>query len=148
MNRGLVSLAVLGLLGLTACKGVKLGPYTSPVVTGRVVNAETQQPIENARVWRDLDREPQAGLDAAKGGELLKEKPPVVTGPDGAFRFPSQRALTLFHTASWNWAQISIEASGFQRLHTNFTILAPSTNLPSGEPWLDAGDIKLKPSSK
>lgn len=144
MKRTVAIVAGVSVLVLTGCKTPTLGPYTAPRVTGRVLAADTGQPLAGVRVQRDAT-ERASGLDAPKGGERLKDKAPVTTGADGTFLFPSTRALTVFRPVGWNWVRLDFDRSGYQPLHTNYSILTPATNAPSGEPMLHTGDIRLKP---
>jgi hypothetical protein len=81
---------------------------------------------------------------APKGAELLLQKPAARTGRDGRFVFASERALTIFRPAGWNFVDLSFERAGFERFQTNFSILTAGTNSPSGEPLLETGDIRLR----
>lgn len=132
-----------GLAVLTGCESVTVTPYTSPRVIGRVVAADTGLPLANVQVRRDAAT-PETGGPPSKGGERLKERTPARTDAEGRFELPSERALTVFHPGGLNWAQLSFELPGYRRFATNYTILTPATNTPSGEPLLNTGDIRLQ----
>ena len=83
-----------------------------------------------------------------KGGELLMAKAPVRTDHDGRFTLETERVLTPFRRAGWFSVHLLFECPGYERFRTNYSTLNVHTNLPNGEPFLDAGDIPLQPVSK
>ncbi len=136
-------LVVLPFL-LSACKSRPLGPYVSPRVTGRVLAADTGQPLEHVRVTRGKpDQAPMAGC-TPKGGEILMRKPPALTGADGRFALPCERVLSLFRGSGWNQIHLSFVHPGYLGFHTNCPTLQ-ATNTPAGQPLLDIGDVRLQP---
>ena len=139
-------LSVLLLAGLLiGCDALRLGPYTSPAVTGRVLAADCREPLPNVEVRRGAPNPKRAALPP-KGAELLLEKPAIRTRADGAFAFASERALTVFRPAGWSLVQLSFQRSGYQPFQTNFPPSHALTNDPSGDPLLDVGVILLKPA--
>ena len=118
--------------------------YISPRLTGRVVHAETREPLTGV-VIRRLERNYDPTPDSIpKGGELAELNRGVWTDAGGRFVLESRRNISLFSHASWWSVTITCEKSGFDRFRTNFT-LSQSTISASGEPLVDAGDISLHP---
>jgi hypothetical protein len=137
---GVVSIA-FGLV-VAGCSSVSPSQYVSPRVTGRVVDADTHQPIQGAQVRR-ADAAPRARSDAtAHGGAGLDDANAVRTDGEGRFVIPSARVLGPFGSAGWYSVAISFERSGYSSVVNTYT-LGNSTNTPAGEPWVDAGDVLL-----
>ena len=146
MTRYLGLLLVGSCLLGAGCGSLRFGPYTSPRVTGRVVAANSGQPLAGVEVWRGARRPDHSLAGFPKGGELLLEKPAARTGSDGRFSLPSERALTLFRPSGWSFVQLAFCRPGYQTYQTNYSILSALTNAPNGEPLLQTGDIRLRPS--
>jgi hypothetical protein len=140
---GLLMLALL----LAGCKSRPLSPYISPRVVGRVVDARTGEPIHSVQVRRVTNEETRRPTDPPKGGELLRPLPSVRTGEDGAFVLDSVRDLALFGKGGWYSVTLSFEHARYERLIASYTP-AQSTNTPSGEPLVNAGDVRLNPPGR
>lgn len=126
------------------CQSLRLGPYTAPRVTGRVVAADTGQPLAGVEVQRGSPSTKRRLAEPPKGGEVLLEKAAVRTDSQGRFTLPSERALTVFRPAGWNFVQLTLQRAGYERFQTNFAFTELLTNTPAGEPLLNAGDISLR----
>ena len=139
-------LGLLPLLAIAAagCHSVRLGPYTAPRVTGRVVAADSGQPLAGVEVQRGIRPRKRRLAEPPKGAEVLIEKPGTRTDAEGCFTLPSERALTLL-PAGWNLVQLTFQRAGYERFQTNFTFSDALTNTPAGEPLLNTGDIRLRP---
>ncbi len=136
--------ALLLAIGVASCKMPTLGPYTSPAVAGRVLRADTQQPLAGVRVTRGA-RAPEIG-SRPKGAELLQQPYAAHTGRDGRFHFLSERALTVFRPSGWQFVTLSFSYPGYQTVRTNLSILSAGTNTPNGEPLIQTGDVLLRPT--
>ena len=136
------------LAGFTACHSITFGPYTSPRISGWVLNAETHKPLAGVKVNRDKRPRSNESLNPPKQGELLLDKPAVVTDGAGQFTFQSERALTIFRPSGWNFVELTFERSGYERYQTNYSILTAGTNTASGEPLLETGDILMQPTGE
>jgi hypothetical protein len=146
MNRYLAfCLAAAALVG---CKSMPLSPFIAPRVTGRVLAADTSQPLAGVTVKSGAQASGYRGGMPPKGGELLIAKAPVRTDRDGRFTLETERVLTPFRGAGWFSVQLLFESPGYERFRTNYSTLNVRTNSPNGEPLLDAGDIPLHPASK
>ncbi|HWX21292.1 MAG TPA: hypothetical protein VN578_15435 [Candidatus Binatia bacterium] len=133
---------------LTGCESARFGPYVSPRVVGRVVTADTRQPLEGVEVRRGRgEPRPKAGW-SPKGAELLMRKGPVRTGHDGEFSLGSERVLALISWAGWSTVRLTFERPGCERFQTNYTMANLLTNTPGDEPVLDAGVVLMRPGIK
>jgi len=128
--------------------GCKSSPsqYVSPRVTGRVLDASTHLPIENAKV-RLLKQEPPNVATPKKGGQVLQEPPAIRTAGDGTFDLAGRKSLRLFSRIGWYSVGLSFEHPDFRRYVTNYSI-ADAVKSPKGEPLVKAGDILLYPAKK
>jgi hypothetical protein len=134
-------------LALAGCRSLQLEPYTAPRVTGRVLAADTRQPLEGVKVTRDHSERRAGASEPPKGGRLMDRDYSIRTGSEGRFDFSSQRELTIFHSPGQQFIQLDFERSGFDRFQTNFSMLKCGTNTPGGEPLLETGDILLRRST-
>jgi hypothetical protein len=124
-------------------------PFISPRVTGRVLMADTGQPLADVNVKSGAQaRGYSSSLMPPKGGELLMARAPVRTDRDGRFELETERVLTPFRGSGWFSVQLLFEHSGYERFRTNYSTLNVRTNSPTGEPLLDVGDILLHPASR
>ncbi len=141
-----LGLLLLLWVAVAGCKSVRLGPYTSPRVTGRVLAAGSGQPLARVEVRRGARPRNNGLAGLPKGGELLIQKSGTRTDASGRFSLPSERALTLFRPSGWNFVQLSFQCAGYEPYATNYSSMSAFTNAPHGEPLLNAGDILLRPS--
>ncbi len=119
--------------------------YTSPRVTGRVLDEQTRQPIKDVQVSRVSGN--RAEMDPPKGAERLDQTPFVVTGADGEFALGSVRDLAFMRRMQWYSVTLSFTRRGYQRLVTTYS-RSSSTNTSAGEPLVEAGDVLLKPLAR
>jgi hypothetical protein len=135
---------------LAGCKELAWGPYVSPRVAGRVLAADTRQPLAGVKVTRGRPEPPLRAGWAPHGGELLVRKLPISTGPNGQFVMESERVLTLVRWGGWSSVHLNFDRAGYLRLQTNFPISSLTvTNAPDGVPLLDAGQVLLqKPAAQ
>jgi hypothetical protein len=138
---------VLAVAVLAGCKSAPFSSYTSPRVTGRVLAANTGQPLANVRVRR-INPSATYNYDAPpKGGQRLESAASVRTDVQGRFVLDANRALTFVHQAVWPSVTVAFERDGYSTLRTNFSLLQVSTNAPDGAPVVTAGNILLQPGS-
>ena len=138
---------VLAFCGAGGCQSPS--QYTSPRVTGRVLDAKSREPLKNVRVQR-APANPNADttVDQARKAGQMMEQPSVFTTPaDGTFVVESVRDLVFFHKAEWYSVKVSFECPGYYGIVTNFSV-ATSTQMPNGEPLVRAGDILLERTAK
>jgi len=137
---------VLAACLVTGCKSASTSQYTAPRVEGRVINAETRQPLGGVKVRRVDPYAGDASRQVPKGGQSIEKAPAVRTRSDGAFALESERDLKLFGRTSWYSLTISFDQAGYALFTTNYTP-ANATTSPRGEPEVQAGDILLVPLS-
>ena len=65
------------------CESMPFSPFVSPRVTGRVLAADTHQPLADVTVKSGAEARGRFGAMPPKGGELLMAKAPVRTGREG-----------------------------------------------------------------
>src|SRR5262245_30815913 len=88
-------------LGLIGCSSVSPARYSSPRVTGRVLDTESREPIAGAQVRR-VDATRSTRPDAlAHGATALDDDSVARTDGQGRFIMPSVRVLGPFGTAGW-----------------------------------------------
>jgi len=146
MNRLLV--LCLAAVALAGCKSHPFSVAVSPRLTGRVLAADTGQPIADVKV-RNIDQTDGVNRTAPpKGGERMMAKPTVYTDHDGRFVLETERVLAPFSGAGWFSVRLSFERAGYERFLTNYTYLNLSTNSSNGGPGLNAGNILLRPAAK
>ena len=146
MNR-LIVLCLTALV-LVGCQSSPFSVAVSPRLTGRVIAADTGQPIADVQV-RNLDQPDSGnGMVPPKGGQLLHGSTEVRTDRDGKFVLETQRVLAPFGGAGWFSVRLAFEHAGYERFLTNFSYLNLSTNASNGQPGLNAGNILLRPAAK
>ncbi len=144
---GLIGL-FLSLLGLVGCQSFGPSSCVQPEINGRVVAADTHQPLAGVRVIRVVPGQAANAGAPAKGAQMLQQDRPETTGADGSFLVPGQQYMTLFRRSTWWSVRLSFQAPGYITCQTNFST-GSFTNLPDGsDPVLNAGDILLQPLSK
>jgi hypothetical protein len=143
VNRRLALL--LFAVALAGCQSGKLSHYISPQVTGRVLAADTHQPLPDAIVKRVVPY-PTDGEDTApKGGQLMMRSSGVRTDADGRFVIDGERDIALFRHPAWWSVTLSFTAHGYTSFQTNYTVANLSGHSPEGEPLVNTGDILLNP---
>jgi hypothetical protein len=133
-------------LALFGCTSSSVSQYTAPRVTGRVLDANTRQPLADTTVLRlgvDQERNPR---EPGHGGQVMDRPPAVETDRKGNFSLNSVRNVTLFGSQGWYSVTVVFYHAGYQPFQTNYTI-GCSTNL-NGEPCVMTGDIGLQPLPK
>jgi hypothetical protein len=140
-----VGLLLLLTLAVVGCHSSRFGPYTAPRVAGRVLAADSGQPLAGVEVQRGFRAKKRRPAEPPKGGEVLIEKAGARTDSQGRFTLASERALTLFRPIGWNMVQLTFQRAGYERFQTNVAFTAVHTNTPAGEPLLNTGDILLRP---
>jgi hypothetical protein len=132
---------------LSGCQSFTVSSYISPRVTGRVLTADTRQPIADAKVKRINPTANQNCVDPARGGQRMEPMPGTWTDAQGKFVLDAERDLTLLRQQVWYSVMVSFEHEGYQTLRTNFTVSNVISNAPNGTPVVNAGDILLRPAS-
>jgi Prokaryotic membrane lipoprotein lipid attachment site len=135
-------------LALAGCQSHPLSLLVSPRVGGRVLAADTHQPLADVKVITSQQAAALSGNEPPKGGQLLTIQAPVQTDREGRFTLATQRVLTPFGGAGWFAVQLLFEHPGYAPFQTNYSYTNLSTNASNGESYLDAGTILLQPIRK
>ncbi len=139
----------LGLLlaarGVVGCKS--MSQLVSPRVEGRVVDANSHQPIKDVTVQR-LSANQDYNIDQpAKGGQMLAKTPGVQTSDGGEFVLDSVHDVGVFRQLSWYSVSINFQHPGYEKFMVTYTI-TDATNRTAGEPTVRTGDILLVPRTR
>jgi hypothetical protein len=145
-----LSTATLFLLAasLAGCESGGVTHYVSPEVTGRVLAADTHQPLAGATVERSGSDQGYGPFGPPKGGQLLIETSGVRTDADGRFVLQSKSVFALFRSPGWWSVPVTFSYSGYETFSTNYTGANATTNAANGAPVVDTGDVLLSPVMK
>jgi len=141
----LLTLAIAATVS-TGCKSYSLSRYVSPRVTGRVVDAQTQQPVAAVQVRRAGSGQPRRAASEQRGAELLVQAPPIRTTADGTFEVASVRSLAFFRKLGWYSVSLVFQHPAYHPLTATYTP-KDATTTAHGEPVVNAGEIILAPRS-
>jgi len=139
-----LNLPTLCFVGLTALAGCKSPiQYTSPQVQGRVLDAQSHEPVKNVFVQRVPPNAKPKPAQQAKGAQLMDQSGGVRTAADGTFYLDSIKSLTFLRRLNWYSVTVSFKHHDYLPFATNYTV-AEATNTLQGEPIVITGDIFLK----
>ncbi|HOX55599.1 MAG TPA: hypothetical protein P5205_05640 [Candidatus Paceibacterota bacterium] len=138
----------LAVLAVGGCKSRPLSVCVSPRVTGRVLAADTLQPLAGVKVIRNERTGEPRTTEPGKGGAALQARKEVRTDRDGLFVLEAERVLSPLGGGGWFSVDLLFERAGYERFKTNYSILNLSTNSWKDESALSAGDILLPPARK
>ena len=139
---------LLTALALAGCQGGSYSKYVSPRVTGRVLAADTRQPLANATVRRVAPMMTAGEDTPPKGAQLIMQPAGVRTDADGQFTLEAERVVAVFRHVGWYSVAVSFACPGYENLQTNFTAADFKARTPEGAPWVSAGDILLQPKPR
>jgi hypothetical protein len=134
-------------VALAGCRSGEFSCYVSPRVTGRVLAADTHQPLAEVQIRRVMPYQRGNGDEPEKGGQIMENSWSLATRPDGTFVVDSERDIGLIHR-DWYSLTLSFAHEGYQLLQTNYTVANVSGQTPAGAPLVEAGDILLQPVTK
>jgi hypothetical protein len=132
---------------LSACSLAPRSQYVAPRISGRILDAQSRQPVKDVRVRRVESDAPATSTGSAGGARLLEETDAVRSQGDGSFVLSSVRSLDVFQSFGWYSVTVAFERGGYQSCRRSYT-LVNATNSPSGEPRIDTGDILMAPLRK
>lgn len=144
---GRISLAgwLLVVLVSSGCHSIGLSDYVTPAISGRVLAADTGQPLAGVKVLRLQPGQSANAGSPAKGAELLQQARPEITGTDGRFVSPGSEYISLFNRPGRWSARLAFQAAGYATWQTNYTSADVATNSLPDKPLVHAGDIFLNP---
>ena len=149
--RGQYALLAASILGascpILGCKSMSVTRYVSPRITGRVVDAETHQPIQGVQVRRVNSEVEYRSTQPPKGGQLMAAAPVVRTQSDGTFILDSVKDLSFLRKPGWYSVNLAFQHPGYDRLRVSYS-LADATNTVSGEPLIPDREVPLAPSKR
>jgi hypothetical protein len=137
----------ISICALAACKSSSPSQYVSPRISGRVLDAQSNQPIRGVQVRRLAPDQNVDVADPPKAGQVMEQSSVIRTGEDGTFVLDSVRNLALFRKRGWYKVSLSFAHAGYEGFVTNYT-LASATNTVKGEPLVTTGDIRLRSLSR
>jgi hypothetical protein len=146
----LPKLSTLSLLlaVVSGCQSGRLTHYTSPEVTGRVLAADTHQPLAHADVQR-VEPETFAeywSFGSPKGGTILMEPVGARTDADGRFVLNSKSVVALFLQPGWSAVSVNYSHAGYESFQTNYSGTNITSQTAAGVPVVDVGDVLLQPA--
>lgn len=138
---------VLATWVVAGCKSWSPSPYISPRVEGRVLDADTRQPLAEVKVTRVQETARLDTGEPPRGAQALQRNRTIRTDRAGRFVVDSERDLVLLRRVTWYSVTLAFERGGYDRLQKTYTLANLSTNSPSGKPLIKTGDILLQPAS-
>jgi hypothetical protein len=139
----------LAALALVAgCQSHPFSVSVSPRLTGRVLDADTRQPLAKVKIRNYDQTDDYQRAVPPKGGQRMTAKEAVWTDRDGRFTMETERVLSPFRSAGWFSVRLSFERAGYERFLTNYSYLNLGTNSSNGKEGLNAGVVLLQPTSR
>jgi hypothetical protein len=140
----MILLAVLS----NGCQWIGFNNHVTPQINGRVLDADTLQPLAGVKVLRVLHGQVENPPTPVHGAQLMQQERPVTTDVRGEFVYPGKSYFTFLNAANWWTLTLSFQSAGYAAWQTNFSTADIKTNLPDGIPRVEAGDVFLKPLQK
>src|SRR5262245_3146179 len=102
--------------------GCKTSPsqVISPRITGRVVDAQTQQPIKDVTVIRGDSVQRRKGQPTTHGAEALQPPDDAETDADGKFALKSIQSLTPFRVVGWYRVNVTFQHPDYQKITMSY----------------------------
>jgi hypothetical protein len=118
--------------------------YISPRVTGRVLDAQTRQPLAKVQIQRVRDKPREDPNTVPRGAQAIQENWYAYTDAEGRFTVDSTTTLTFLQRVTWYSVTLAFSREGYMSFTTNYTP-AEATFRANGEPVVNAGTILLRP---
>jgi hypothetical protein len=135
-----------GLLLAAGCTSFGPSECVTPAVTGRVLAADTRQPLAGVQVSRVVPG--QNPGTPVKGAQLQQQGRPETTAEDGCFILPGQSYVTLFRHSSWWSMRLAFQAPGCVSFQTNYSATSFTNQTAAGASIINIGNVLLKPEPK
>jgi len=135
------------LLIVAGCRSGEFTHYVAPEITGRVLAADTHQPLANATVRR-VGASNTSSSQQVKGGQLMMQSDGAQTDADGKFVLGGKSVFALFRKPGWWSVEVAYSRSGYETLQTNYTGSSVTSHTADGAPVINTGDILLNPLAK
>ncbi len=135
------------LMLLAGCESGEFSHCVSPQISGRVLAADTHQPLAGANVARVTPPRAET-FGPPKGGQVLMEKSGVRTDADGRFVLDGERVIAFFRQPGWWSTPVNFSCAGYQPFQKNYSATNVTSHSSSDMPMIDAGDVLLKPLAK
>ena len=132
------------ILVLAGCQSGRFTHYTAPQISGRVLAADTRQPLANAQV-QHAEMQKFEPFGSPKGGAVLMQSSGVQTDAEGRFIMPGESVLAIFRQPGMWSVPVIVSCSGYQSFTTNYTGTKVISHSATGVPEVEAGDIWLQP---
>jgi len=136
------------LVTLNGCQSGKFTHCVSPQVTGRVLAADTREPLAHASVQRGGTNPNFGAFGPPKGGQRLMQPGAARTDADGRFVLDSKSVLAVFRPTGWVSVPVTYSHSGYETFRTNYTGANDVSHTDAGVPVVNAGDVLLQPLAK
>ena len=133
-----------GLLLLAGCASGKFTRCIFPQVSGRVLAADTHQPLANVQVQR-VSTPAFQPFGPPKTGQAQIPFGGVQTDADGRYELPGENVLSFFRQAGWWSVPVSYRCAGYETIQTNYTGANFQTNSGSTVNLINVGDILMQP---
>jgi hypothetical protein len=134
---------LLFVLTLMGCDSIGPAESTTQSVTGRVLAADTLQPLAGVTVSRVVPGQNIGTPD--KGAQLLQQGRPEITGADGVFEVPGESSVTLFRRSDGWSARLMFRAPGYVSWQTNFSADTLTNQTDAGTTVVNVGNVLLRP---
>jgi hypothetical protein len=141
------TLTGLLMICLTGCQSDRFTHYVSPQISGRVLAADTRQPLANVQVQRAGSQKVEP-IGPPKGGAVLMQRSGVQTDAEGRFVLSAESVLTVFTQPGLRPVPVIFSCSGYESWQTNYTGAGVITNSAAGVPEVNAGDVLLQPAGE
>lgn len=137
---------LFALLLATGCNSIGPAESVTPSLTGRVLAADTRQPLAGVQVSRVVPG--QNPGTPAKGAQRLQQGRPEFTGADGVFEMSGESYITLFrHGNGWS-VRLAFQAPGYLSCQTNYSAASFTNQTAADAALVNVGNICLQPRGK
>lgn len=139
-----LALPALLLVGCDTLKGPNQS-YVAPAVEGRVVDAESGEPLRDARIQRHLRQPTKTDPLAHRGAERLRQVPTLRSDAKGQFRIaPEKGGYLLLERSGVFQFTLVVRHSTHQTLTTNIDLIKVKPIRTNNVLTVFVGDLPLE----